>query len=124
MRMLRLLLLGVLAVAAVSFAVANRHVVRFMLDPLSGPQGSLFVEAPLFFYLFGALILGFIMGALATWASQGRWRRAARLRAEEVSRLKRETERLTRHLRVMERAPQIRAFVASQEAENERPLIH
>jgi hypothetical protein len=124
MRMLRLLLLGVFAVAAVSFAVANRHVVRFMLDPLSGPQGSLFVEAPLFFYLFGALILGFIMGALATWASQGRWRRAARLRAEEVSRLKRETERLTRHLRVMERAPQIRAFVASQEAENERPLIH
>jgi hypothetical protein len=124
MRMLRLLLLGVFAVAAISFAVANRHVVRFMLDPLSGPQGSLFVEAPLFFYLFGALILGFIMGALATWASQGRWRRAARLRAEEVSRLKRETERLTRHLRVMERAPQIRAFVASQEAENERPLIH
>ena len=122
--MLRLLLLGVFAVAAVSFAVANRHVVRFMLDPLSGPQGSYFIEAPLFFYLFGALILGFIMGALATWSSQGRWRRAARQRAEEVSRLKRETERLTRHLRVMERAPQIRAFVASQEAENERPLIH
>jgi hypothetical protein len=124
MRMLRFLILGVIAVAAVSFAVANRHVVRFMLDPISGPQGSLFVEAPMMVYLFGALIAGFIFGALATWTSQGRWRRAARVRADEVSRLKRETERLSRHLRVMERAPQIRAFVAAQETENERPLIH
>jgi Lipopolysaccharide assembly protein A domain len=124
MRMLRLFVLCVFAVAAVSFAVANRHVVRFMLDPLSGPQGSLFIEAPLFFYLFGAMIVGFVLGALATWSSQGRWRRAARIRADEVSRLKRETERLSQHLRVMERAPQIRAFVASQEAENERQLIH
>jgi hypothetical protein len=122
--MLRFLILGVIAVAAVSFAVANRHVVRFMLDPISGPQGSLFVEAPMMVYLFGALIAGFIFGALATWTSQGRWRRAARVRADEVSRLKRETERLSRHLRVMERAPQIRAFVAAQETENERPLIH
>ncbi len=124
MRLLRLLVLLVFAVAVVALAVANRHVVRFMLDPLSGPQGSLFVEAPLFFYLFVALFLGFILGALATWTGQGRWRRAARQRADEVSRLKRETERLSRHLRVMERAPQIRAFVASQEAEHERPSIH
>jgi uncharacterized integral membrane protein len=124
MRMLRLLVLGVVGVAAIAFAVANRHVVRFMLDPLSGPEGSIFIEAPLMVYLFGALIIGFILGALATWASQSRWRRAARLRADEVSRLKREAERLNRHLRVMERAPQIRAFVASQEAEHERPLIH
>ena len=124
MRMLRLLVLGVIAVAVMSFAVANRHVVRFMLDPLSGAQSSLYVDGPFFFFLFGGLILGFLLGAFATWTSQGRWRRAARLRADEVSRLKRETERLTRHLRAMERAPQIRAFVAAQEAENERPLIH
>ena len=124
MRVLRLLVLGVVAVAAIAIAVPNRHVVRFMLDPLSGPDGSLFVEAPLLVWLFGALLVGFLLGALATWASQGRWRRAARQRADEVSRLKRETERLNRHLRVMERAPQIRAFVASQEAEHERPLIH
>jgi hypothetical protein len=124
MRVLRLLVLGVVGVGAIAFAVANRHPVRFMLDPLSGPDGSLFVEAPMFFYLFGALLVGFLLGGLATWTSQGRWRRAARVRADEVSRLKRETERLNRHLRVMERAPQIRAFVASQEAEQDRPLIH
>jgi hypothetical protein len=124
MGMLRILIFGVTGAATVAFAVANRHVVRFMLDPLSGPQGSFFVEAPLFFYLFGALIVGFTMGAFATWLSQSRWRRAARQRGDEVHRLKRETERLNRHLRVMERAPQIRAFVASQEAQQDRPLIH
>lgn len=124
MRVLRLLVLGVIAIAAVSFAVANRHGVRFMLDPIAGPEGSLFIEGRLMVFLFAALFIGFIFGALATWTSQGRWRRAARVRADEVSRLKRETERLSRHLRVMERAPQIRAFVAAQETENERPLIH
>lgn len=124
MRMVRLLVLGVFAVIAVSFAVANRHVVRFMLDPISGPSGSLYYEAPMMVLLFAALLVGFVIGALATWSSQGRWRRAARQRADEVSRLKRETERLSQHLRVMERAPQIRAFVASQEAESDRPLIH
>ena len=87
-------------------------------------RARLFVEAPLFSYLFAALFVGFMLGAFAAWISQGRWRRAARQRGDEVHRLKRETERLNRHLRVMERAPQIRAFVAAQEAQQDRPLIH
>jgi uncharacterized integral membrane protein len=124
MRVLRVLIFGVVGVAAVAFAVANRQPVRFMLDPLSGPKGSLFLEAPLFVYLFAALLLGFMLGGFAAWISQGRWRRAARQRGDDVNRLKRENERLSRHLRVMERAPQIRAFVASQEAQQDRPLIH
>jgi hypothetical protein len=124
MRMLRILVFGVAGVAAIAFAVANRQVVRFMLDPLSGPQGNLFVEGRLFVFLSVALLFGFLLGAFAAWISQGRWRRAARQRGDEVYRLKREAERLNRHLRVMERAPQIRAFVASQEAQQERPLIH
>lgn len=124
MGMLRVFVLGIAGAATVAFAVANRQVVPFMLDPLSGPQGPVFVEAPLFVYLFVALLLGFILGAFVAWISQGRWRRAAKQRSDEVYRLKRETERLNRHLRVMERAPQIRAFVASQEAQQERPLIH
>lgn len=124
MAMLRVLFFGVTVVATLAFAVANRHVVRFMLDPLSGAEGVFYVEWPLFIFLFAALGLGFLFGAVATWLSQARWRRAAKQRGDEVYRLKRETERLNRHLRVMERAPQIRAFVASQEAQHERPLIH
>lgn len=124
MAILRVLFLGVTVVATLAFAVANRHPVQFMLDPLSGADGAFYVQWPLYIFLFAALVLGFMLGAAATWIGQSRWRRAAKQRGDEVYRLKRETERLNRHLRVMERAPQIRAFVASQEAQHERPLIH
>jgi hypothetical protein len=124
MAMLRVLFLGVTVVATLAFAVANRHVVNFNLDPLSGSESAFYVAWPLFAFLFAALVVGFMLGAVVAWMSQARWRRAAKQRGDEVYRLKRETERLNRHLRVMERAPQIRAFVASQEAQHERPLIH
>jgi uncharacterized integral membrane protein len=123
MRSLRYLILFLLAIVAVAFAVANRHLVRFVLDPVAGPDSTISFEAPLFIFLFGALLMGFLIGALAAWMGQGRWRHAAKRRAHEVFELKKENERLTRHLRVMERAPQIRAFAAQADAQ-ERPLIH
>lgn len=124
MQILRVSILSLIAVVAITFAVGNRHTVRFMLDPLSGPQSTVFAEAPLFVYLFAALLLGFVLGAAAAWINQGRWRRAARMRGSEAAQLKRETERLNRHLRAMERAPQIRNFASSQDAREERHLIH
>jgi len=123
MRSLRNLILFVLAVVAVAFAVANRHLVALVLDPVAGPDSTVAFEAPLYLYLFGALMTGFLIGALAAWLGQSRWRNAARRRAHEVFELKKENERLTRHLRVMERAPQIRAFAAQADVQ-ERPLIH
>jgi uncharacterized integral membrane protein len=119
MRSLRNLILFLLAIVAVAFAVANRHLVPFVLDPVAG----LSYEAPMFIYLLAALMTGFLIGALAAWLGQGRWRNAAKRRAHEVFELKKENERLTRHLRVMERAPQIRAFTAQTDIQ-ERPLIH
>ena len=123
MRLLRYLILFVVTVAAVAFAVANRHMVRFVLDPIAGPESLLSFQAPLFLFLFASLLTGFLIGAFATWISQARWRQAAKQRAREVSELRRDHERLTRHLRVMERASEIRAFAAQAEVEN-RPLIH
>ncbi len=123
MRLLRYLILFVVSIVAIAFAVANRHLVPFVLDPIAGPQSELSFDAPLFLFLFGALLTGFLIGAFATWFSQARWRLAARHRAREVSELKRENERITRHLRVMERASQIRAFASQADVEN-RPLIH
>ena len=123
MRSLRNLILFILAIVAVAFAVANRHLVPFVLDPVAGPDSTLAFEAPLYLYLFGALMAGFLVGALAAWIGQARWRNAAKRRAHEVFELRKENERLTRHLRVMERAPQIRAFTAQADAQ-ERPLIH
>jgi len=123
MRLLRYLILFVIALTAVTFAVANRHLVPFVLDPIAGPESSLSFDAPLFLFLFGALLTGFLIGAFATWFSQSRWRNAARQRSREVSELRKENERVTRHLRVMERASQVRAFATKADVEN-RPMIH
>ena len=123
MRSLKYLILFFVAIGAIGFAVANRHLVRFVVDPIAGPDSTFSFEAPLFLFLFFALIIGFMIGVLATWFSQGRWRQAAKRRAHELFEMKKENERVTRHLRVLERAPQIRAF-ASQSDVQERPLIH
>ena len=123
MRSLRYFVLGLTFIAVVAFSVANRHQVSFMLDPISGPSGPFHFEAPLYVFLFAVLIAGFLLGASVTWISQGRWRRVARLRAHEVFELRKENERLARHLRVMERAPQIRALSAQADSVD-RPLIH
>jgi uncharacterized integral membrane protein len=123
MRLLRTLILFLIAIIAISFAVANRHSVRFVLDPITGPDSVFSFQAPLFIFLFIALIIGFFIGASAAWLGQARWRNAAKKRGQEISELKRDNDRLTRHLRVLERAPQIRAF-ANQADVQERPLIH
>ncbi|HKJ62459.1 MAG TPA: LapA family protein [Hyphomicrobiales bacterium] len=123
MRLLRILILFVLAITIVAFAVANRHFVNFVVDPLGGTASDLFVEAPLFVFLFGAMLIGFVIGGIAAWFGQARWRNAARTRAKEVTMLKKDVDRLTRHLRILERAPQFRNYSNQTEIE-ERPLIH
>ena len=123
MRSLRYLILGIIFTAVVAFGVANRHLVRFVFDPISGPGSSAAVEAPLFIYLFAALIVGFLLGGAVAWISQGRWRRAARRRQHELFELKKENERLARHLRIMERAPKLRVS-SSQPEVHERPMLH
>lgn len=123
MRSVRYLILFVLAIVAIAFAVGNRHLVRFVFDPVAGPDSAFAFEAPLFVFLFCALLTGFLIGGLATWLGQARWRNAAKRRAHELFELKKENERVSRHLRVMERAPQIRAFTAQTDA-HERPRIH
>jgi uncharacterized integral membrane protein len=123
MRSLRYLILGLVFIAVVAFSVANRHVVPFVLDPIAGPGSGASFEAPLFLYFFTALIAGFILGGFVMWMSQGRWRRTARQRAHEVAELRKENDRLARHLRIMERAPQLRTF-ASPADNQDRPVIH
>lgn len=123
MRSLRYLVLGLVFITVVAFGVANRGPVRFVFDPISGPGSSTALEAPLFVYLFAALLVGFLLGGFVAWIGQGRWRRAAKQRAHEVFELRKENERLVRHLRIMERNPQPR--VGGFQATNpERPVIH
>ena len=76
---------GVLLVA---LALANRHAVRLNLDPFSSENPFLAIEAPLFVYLQGALLLGLVLGGSLTWLKQGRWRKASRQGEREADTLR------------------------------------
>lgn len=69
-----------LAIVLIALAVANRAPVAFTIDPFNPGNPGLTVSLPLFVLLFGALALGLVIGSLATWFRQGRYRKAARQR--------------------------------------------
>ena len=88
------LILLPLALVIIAIAVANRHIVRLVLDPLS-PDAPLFaLEAPFFVYLFAAMLVGVLLGGIGMWFGQRKWRRAAQLRSREAHEWRREAERL------------------------------
>ena len=95
-RALGLLFGFIAAVFLVTLAVANRHTVRLVLDPFDPLDPVLVAELPFYAFLFAMLILGVVMGGIATWMSQSRWRRLARLRGQDAARWRAEAERLTR----------------------------
>ena len=100
-RILGLLFGFVAAVFLVTLAVANRHTVQLVLDPFNPLDPILAVELPFYAYLFAMLILGVILGGIATWFSQSRWRRLARARGQDAARWRAEAERLTRERDVL-----------------------
>ena len=69
-----------LAIVLIALAVANRAPVAFTIDPFNPGNPGLTITLPLFVFLFAALALGLVLGSLATWLRQGRYRKAARKR--------------------------------------------
>lgn len=84
------------AAILVTLAVANRHPVRLVLDPFRPETPVLSLELPFYAYLFIVLVAGVILGGVATWATQSKWRRTARSRALEAMRWQAEADRLAR----------------------------
>jgi hypothetical protein len=80
----------------ITLAVANRHSARLVLDPFRPEAPVISVVLPFYGFLFGALLIGVILGGTATWLTQARWRRTARLRTGEAKRWQSEADRLTR----------------------------
>lgn len=87
-RIILVLVLVPLAVIIIALAVANRAAVPFTIDPFNPGNPALTIEWPLFVYLFAAVGFGMIVGSLATWLRQGRYRRDARERKKEVDKLR------------------------------------
>jgi hypothetical protein len=84
------------AALLITLAVANRHSVRLVLDPFRPDDPVLSLQLPFYGFLFGALLIGVLLGGAATWLSQGRWRRTARVRTGEAKRWQTEADRLMR----------------------------
>ena len=94
LRLLKLLIAIPALLAIVLFAVANRQTIRVSLDPFSREAPAAFVDLPLFAVAIIALMLGVLLGGIATWFAQGSHRKAERHLKREVGRLGAETAAL------------------------------
>ena len=93
----------------VTFAVANRQVVTLSFDPFDTASPAYAVAVPLFVLIFVLVVLGVLLGGVAAWLRQGRWRRAARRLDGQMRRLNDEVHELRRReleRREMEHKPQ------------------
>lgn len=85
-----------LAILIVAFAVANRQTVAVSFDPFSSADPAYAARLPLFVLIFGLVILGVIVGGVATWFRQASWRRTARSLDADVRILHQELEAMRR----------------------------
>ena len=90
------ILLVPLAVIIVAFAVANRHIVTVSLDPFSAEHPAASLTLPLFALVIVLLVLGVLLGGIAAWLRQSKWRRTARRLEREIADLHIEIEALKR----------------------------
>jgi uncharacterized integral membrane protein len=95
-KVLTIVIVVPLAVLIVAFAVANRQVVTVSFDPFSSANPAYVAKLPLFVLIFALVILGVIVGGIATWLRQASWRRTARALDADVRTLHQELEAMRR----------------------------
>jgi uncharacterized integral membrane protein len=93
-----------LAAVLIAFAVANRQTVTVSFDPFSAVSPAYATTLPLFAMLFAVLILGVLIGGIAAWFGQGRWRRIARKLDADVRLMQQDLAAL-RHRAATDEAP-------------------
>jgi uncharacterized integral membrane protein len=94
-----------LAILMVMFAVANRSSVAISLDPFSANAPALTVHVPMFLLLLIVLIIGVLVGGIAAWLRQSKWRRVARRLDRELRVSRAETEDAHRRLAAAQTPP-------------------
>lgn len=77
-----------LAVILIAFAVANRQEVTVSFDPFSANEPAAAVTLPLFALVILLLIIGVLVGGVATWLGQGGGRRVTRRLERDVRELR------------------------------------
>lgn len=72
------LILLPIAVVVVALALVNRHPVTISLDPFAADDMTYSVQVPLFVLALALVAFGVLLGGVAAWFKQGKWRRLAR----------------------------------------------
>jgi uncharacterized integral membrane protein len=95
-RIVTALILVPLAIIVISLAVANRQSVVVSFDPFDQTHPALTRALPLYLLMLVLLIGGVVLGGIAAWVRQAKWRRAARRADAQARELRAEVERLKR----------------------------
>ena len=85
-----------LGIIIIAFAVANRQIVTVSLDPFSAEHPAASLTLPLFALVIVLLVVGVLIGGIAAWLRQAKWRRTARRFEREIADLHIELETLKR----------------------------
>jgi uncharacterized integral membrane protein len=93
-RIISLLVLVPVAIVLIVLSVANRQMVTLALNPFDRSDQVLSLSLPFFVFLFLAVIVGMIVGSLATWLNQGKHRARARSSKKEAVKWHKEADRL------------------------------
>jgi len=90
------LILVPLAIVLVVFAVANRQAVQISFDPFDQAHPALSLSVPLFALILAMVIAGVIIGGVAAWVGQSKWRGQARRLEREARAFREELDELRR----------------------------
>jgi uncharacterized integral membrane protein len=90
------LVLVPLAIVLIAFAVANRESILVSLDPFDQANPALSIRLPLFVLILIVVIAAVILGGIAAWLRQSKWRRAARQAQAQVRELRAQLDVLER----------------------------
>ena len=97
-KIVAVVLLIPLAVVAITLAVANRQTVVVSFDPFDQANPAFVLALPLFALILALVIAGVVIGGIAAWLRQGKWRRAARLAQAQARELRADIDRLKRRM--------------------------
>jgi len=102
-----------LCAVLIVFALANRQAVNIYFNPFVTTSDPAMpgIGVPMFLVIFGVLLVGILLGGIATWFAQGHHRRDERS-------FRRENERLHRELEAAHRAPANEALLNVDELAN------
>jgi uncharacterized integral membrane protein len=90
-KLITALILVPLAIGFAAFAVANRQTIVISFDPFDQAH-------PAFALILTLVIGGVVIGGVAAWLRQSKWRRAARLADAQARDLRTELDRLKRSM--------------------------